>query len=62
MTKAAIITGRNRPGCGKWTTGTHSEGGVRFALCDDCYRQMIEQQRKQLDQELRRAKDDQGNY
>ena len=42
----------NCPECGQFTTGAHSEGGCRWALCPECYRRMIEQQRNQLDQEL----------
>ena len=41
------------PECGQETTGAHSEGGVKWALCDSCYTRMIEQQRDQLDEELK---------
>ncbi len=41
------------PECGQETTGAHSEGGVRWAVCPDCYGRMLGQQRDQLDQELK---------
>jgi len=41
------------PECNKQTEGSTNEGGCRWALCPDYYRLMIEQQRGQLDDEIK---------
>jgi len=30
----------NCPRCGEKTTGAYSEGGLRWAICEDCYCQL----------------------
>ncbi len=45
--------GHSCPECGKETTGSHSEGGVRWALCPDCYVKKLEERRDQLNDEIK---------
>jgi len=45
--------GHECPGCGTITTGSHTEGGIRHAVCPDCYIRKLEDVRDQLDEEIR---------
>lgn len=38
------------PRCGKPTTGTYSEGGIKWAICEDCM------QREKADKETKEVK------
>jgi len=34
----------NCPVCGEKTEGTYSEGGINFALCENCYREKYQEE------------------
>jgi len=41
------------PVCGKLTHGTPTEGGLTWAICEDCYDLLYSRRRREMEEEIR---------
>jgi len=39
----------NCPVCGEKTEGSYSEGGIHFDICEECYREKYQEERRNKD-------------
>ena len=39
----------NCPICGEKTEGSYSEGGIHFDICEECYREKYQEERRNKD-------------
>jgi len=41
------------PVCGRLTYGTPTEGGLTWAICEECYERLYSQRRREVEEEIR---------